>query len=300
MEGLLIRYGPKPAQVAFVSSGQQQPQQRVGGNAVYKKVLVAVGGLSCGLMFTDYVDVLGKALPEKAGWTLVQPLLSSSHTGWGMGSVSEDAAEIHELLGVMSRQYGSEHVILLGHSTGCQDAVLYANTYGSKLDGQGFSILGIILQGPVSDREFLKGYLDDSTYTSTIRTCKEMVKQGKEDEVAFVFREWNTVVPISARRWLSLADVGGEDDMFSSDFSTDERAAKLQSLRGIQTLVLMSGADECQVPYGIDPKGLGQLLKDAIGSSARLCVIQGGSHDLSNHAQEVSEVILEFVTTVSS
>lgn len=289
MEGALIRYGSKPPQVAFIA-----PAGRT-----CKKVLVAVGGLSCGLMFAPYVEQLVTMLPERTGWTVVQPLLSSSHSGWGLGSVSEDAKEIGELLGTLWRSYGCEEVVLLGHSTGCQDAVMYAQTYGGE-DGKEHPLLkGVILQGPVSDREFLKGYMDDLKYEHVMKLSKDMVERGQGEDVAFVFREWNTTVPICARRWLSLADVGGEDDMFSSDFTNEELATHLKSLEKIETLVLMSGADECQVPYGIDPAEMGQRLKDAIGSSAQLCVVANGSHDLSDHTGEAVEVMVDFVSRLS-
>ena len=60
----------------------------------------------------------------------------------------------------------------------------------------------------------------------------------------------------------------------------------------------MSGADECQVPYGVDPSEMGRRLKHAVGCSAKLCVIEQGSHDLSQHAKEASEIIMDFVTSV--
>lgn len=288
MEGTLIRYGSKPAHVAFIATARR----------TCKKVLVAVGGLSCGLMFAPYVEQLASTLPERTGWTVVQLLLSSSHSGWGMGCVEEDAKEIGELLGTLSRSYGCKEVVLLGHSTGCQDAVMYARIYGE--DGKGHPLLkGVILQGPVSDREFLKGYMDDVKYEHVMKLSKDMMERGQGEDVAFVFREWNTTVPICARRWLSLADVGGEDDMFSSDFTNEDLAEHLKSLEKIETLVLMSGADECQVPYGIDPAEMGQRLKDAIGSSAQLCVVENGSHDLSDHTGEAVEVIVDFVSRLS-
>lgn len=291
MYGRLIRYGSNPANVAFLSSGSKGFDSEHHGK-FYKKVLIAVGGLSCGLLFASYVEELAATLPERTGWAVVQPLLSSCHSGWGMGSVSEDAREIHQLVGVLSSEYGCEHVILLGHSTGCQDAMMYAKRYGLLLRG-------VILQGPVSDREFFRGYLGETKYTSLISLSRDMLKKGRGEEVAFVFREWNSVVPVSARRWLSLSDVGGEDDMFSSDFSEQSLADTMRSLQNIHTLVLMSGADECQVPYGVDPAEMGQRLKDAIGgSSAKLCVIEGGSHDLSHNVREASEVIIEFIASV--
>lgn len=48
-------------------------------------------------------------------------------------------------------------------------------------------------------------------------------------------------------RFLSLADKGGPDDLFSSDFSDDELAQKLGHMKGTKTLVrsLYSTVHDC-------------------------------------------------------
>ena len=43
---------------------------------------------------------------------------------------------------------GLQAMILMGHSTGCQDAVRYAERFGGATDGP--PLLGYILQAPVS------------------------------------------------------------------------------------------------------------------------------------------------------
>lgn len=281
MNGTLVRYGPKPANIAFMSRVQKG------------HFFVAVGGLSCGFMFADYLQPLCSKL-DSIGWTLVQPLLTSSHDGWGVSSVSKDSEELHSLLVMLRDTYGMEKVVLLGHSTGCQDAVMYARRFG-----KGLPVDGIILQGPVSDREYLMGVFPNTP--ERIALCRNMVDDGKGDEIAFRFTEFGGT-PITAKRWLSLADraAQGEDDMFSSDFTDEELRDQLKCLENISTLVLMSGADECQVPVGVDPATVGRRLVEAIGEGApaSLAVIEGGVHDLKDHAEEASDVILRFVESI--
>jgi hypothetical protein len=68
------------------------------------------------------------AMLEGKGWTLVQPLLSSSHLGYGMSSLQKDSEEIDMLLRFLARKWGWDeekdgainkvNVIIVGHSTG--------------------------------------------------------------------------------------------------------------------------------------------------------------------------------------
>jgi pimeloyl-ACP methyl ester carboxylesterase len=282
MNGTLVRYGPKPANVAFISQVENKNRH----------FFVAVGGLSCGFMFAEYLKPLCSKL-DRIGWTLVQPLLTSSHDGWGTGSVGEDSEELHSLLMMLRDTYGMQKAVLLGHSTGCQDAVMCARRFGKELNG-------IILQGPVSDREYLMGAFPNTA--ERIDLCRKMVEDGREDEIAFRFTEFGGT-PITAKRWLSLADcsaAGGEDDMFSSDFSDERLQRELEALRDMPTLVMMSGADECQVPFGVDPEAIGKRLVDAMAPSARLAVIEGGVHDLKDHAEEASDVIIRFMDSLDA
>jgi len=71
---------------------------------------------------------------------------------------------------------------------------------------------GIILQGPVSDREGLVPLLeqDERDYEASLAHAKRLVEEGKGDD-EYMPRSllpvgWNN--PVTAYRWLSLASVG--------------------------------------------------------------------------------------------
>ncbi|PRW56053.1 UPF0613 -like [Chlorella sorokiniana] len=117
MEGTLFRYGPAAANVAFLSGR-------------HPRYVVLVGGLTDGLLFAPYVRPLAARLEERR-WSLVQVLLSSSHTGYGCASLDQDAEELHRLACHLRAEYGSQGMVIVGHSTGCQDAVRYAQQYCS-------------------------------------------------------------------------------------------------------------------------------------------------------------------------
>lgn len=68
---------------------------------------ILVGGLSDGMLFTAYCTPLARRL-NAAGWACVQPLLSSSLSGWGLASLDQDAAELHLLAAALGREHGAE------------------------------------------------------------------------------------------------------------------------------------------------------------------------------------------------
>lgn len=52
-----------------------------------------------------------------------------------------------------------------------------------------------------------------------------MVSEGAGEEILFRDYEGGEGTPVCARRFLALAEKGGEDDMFSSDFSDEQLQA---------------------------------------------------------------------------
>jgi hypothetical protein len=61
--------------------------------------------------------------------------------------------------------------------------------------------------------------------------------------------------------------------------------------------VLLSGADE-YVPPSVDKVELGGRIAAAVGPSARLAVIEGGSHGLGESAADAAELIAQFVASL--
>ena len=69
-----------------------------------KKKCILLGGLSDGLIPTPYTKKLETACHD-LGWSLVQPVLSSSYLGFGHGSLERDTEEI---------KYGYREIVLSG------------------------------------------------------------------------------------------------------------------------------------------------------------------------------------------
>ncbi|CAN0165528.1 unnamed protein product, partial [Pylaiella littoralis] len=79
----------------------QQRQQRRRQQQRRRRHAVFVPGLTDGLLALDYLPALGAAL-ERLGYSLVQPVLSSSYKGYGTSSLHQDVQELDELLGYLS------------------------------------------------------------------------------------------------------------------------------------------------------------------------------------------------------
>ena len=310
MEGTLFRYGPGPANVAFKSGSQP-------------KHMIFVGGLTDGLLATGYVPPLSRLLHERSSFSLVQTLLTSSHQGWGLASLDQDAEELSQLAKCLRKEHSSQGVIVAGHSTGCQDAVRYAQRH--KLDADAAPLLGVVLQAPVSDREWLA--TQPGTAAGLV-AAEALRARGQAEEVAFRASAMDGAA-VCARRWHALAAKGGDDDMFSSDLSDLELQvgpprthsntpaalafalpcahtlpfllhhvqAKLGALHGVPTLLLLSSRDE-YAPPGVNYLELGSRMARAIGPTARLAVIEGGTHSLRESAEAAAELIATFAASL--
>ena len=140
----------------------------------------------------------------------------------------------------------------------------------------------------------------------------ELQALGKEDEMMPRSAFW---APITAGRFLSLQDIGGEDDFFSSDFSDEELGLRLRHMgqrgdqNGLKTLVAFSGEDE-YVPSSVDKKELLQRLCAAMTnqnspdgnhrSSPDVVIplmIETGNHNLSNEEGD-KEVFVDAVKSL--
>ncbi|KAG8658732.1 hypothetical protein MANES_03G184900v8 [Manihot esculenta] len=216
--GVLFKYGPKPIQVAFKTGD-------------HKQQLVFIGGLTDGFLATEYLGPLAIAL-DREKWSLVQLLMSSSYSGYGTSTLQQDAKEIDQLVSYLINKENSEGVVLLGHSTGCQDIVHYMRTNAACSR----AVRAAILQAPVSDREY-RATLSETA--SMIDLASTMIAEGRGSDL--MPREADSSAPITAYRYHSLCAYMGDDDMFSSDLTDDQLKTRLGHMCNTpcQALVIM-------------------------------------------------------------
>ncbi|XP_021757077.1 UPF0613 protein PB24D3.06c-like [Chenopodium quinoa] len=268
--GVLFRYGPKSMQVAFKTGD-------------YKQQVVFIGGLTDGFMATEYLEPLAIAL-EHEKWSLVQILLSSSYTAYGLSSLEQDAMELDQLISYLINKENSDGVVLLGHSTGCQDIVHYMRTNAACSR----AVRSAILQAPVSDREYRATLPETATM---IDLASKMISEGKGSDL--MPREANSDAPITAYRYHSLCAYMGDDDMFSSDLSEDQLKMRLGHMCNIPCQVIYSMGDE-YVPDYVDKKALVERLCRALGGAEK-AEIDLGNHSLSNRVEEAVQAIIDFI-----
>lgn len=269
LHGVMFKYGRKPIQVAFKTGD-------------YRQQVIFVAGQSDGFMATKYLQPLAIAL-EKEKWSLVQFLLTSSYSGYGMSSLNQDAKELDQLIRFLINKDESERVVLLGHSTGCQDIVHYFRTNAAFSE-----VRGAILQAPVSDREY------NATLPQTVSMldlASKMISEGQGSEL--MPRKANPRVPITAYRYHSLCAYNGDDDLFSSDLSEEQLRERLGHMSNTPCQVIFSMADE-YVPEHADKKALVDRLCRAMGGAERV-EVEDGKHALSNRVEEAVVAIVGFV-----
>ncbi|GMH58987.1 hypothetical protein TL16_g02733 [Triparma laevis f. inornata] len=234
---------------------------------------VLLGGLSDAHLPMPYNVPLAKTLDE-VGYALVNPVLRSAGLQFGWGSLEEDVEDIKHLIEFLEKEYNAEEVVLIGHSTGCQQCVKF-------LEGGDVGIVkGVILQGPVSDRE------TDENNEEWVELSEEMIGEGKGNEFLPRAAFW---APITAKRFCSLYGVRcGGDDYFSSDFTEEEMGKSLGGLKdcGAWCFAVYSKQDQ-YCPKSVDKE---KLLRswNAVGIETALI---DGDHNLSTGSDEFLDIV---------
>lgn len=294
LDGQLFLYAGGRA--AFETSPIQDARARGVGepssdSKLSTKKCILLGGLSDGLLPVPYTQILADACLESQ-WSLVQPIISSSYTGFGHGSLERDCNELEELMRYLIDYRNAEEFCLIGHSTGCQDAVYFLKNAEKELCEK-LRVVG--LQAPVSDRE--SASMHDG-YEENLKVAQALIYAGKAQEMMPRSAFW---APITAQRFVDLNAKGGEDDFFSSDYTDDDLAARLGHVgsdrKSLRVLVAFSGADE-YVPLHVDKRNLLKRLVSAMNIEcpqeqpvARSLYLENGNHNLSEGAHDGSTFV---------
>jgi pimeloyl-ACP methyl ester carboxylesterase len=288
--GQLFQYCSSPSLIAFESSPPSSLGQTLSQSTCNKKCIL-LGGLSDGPIPTPYTKQLEQSCHTQ-GWSLVQPILSSSYLGFGHGSLARDTNEIVQLLEYLIEHHNAEHFAFVGHSTGCQNSI-HLLKYG-RLDIIQ-RIKAVVLQAPVSDRESLPlSSIYGCKHNEYIQHAQSLLAKGAGEEMMPRSVFW---APITANRYLSLFSTNGDDDYFSSDLTDVElherlgHVGKLGRTTGMHVLVAYSKQDE-YVPKSIDKQDLLQRLVNAMNDFVVGDNVVGGimlphsNHNLSNNEND--------------
>lgn len=189
-----------------------------------ENALVFIGGLGDGPHGVPYIRHIASSLSTTSlGCTVFEVRLSSAFSGWGISSLAKDVDEIAAVVRYLKTRLYKRRVVLMGHSTGCQDCVAYLHRLNSiqkrkrNRDEEGEvkeekedefpEVDAVILQGPVSDRQAIGMDMSEEDMEEAINLARRMIREGKEyeympkDKLPVDMR--NT--PVTAYRWNSLA-----------------------------------------------------------------------------------------------
>ncbi|RLV90235.1 hypothetical protein JA1_004719 [Spathaspora sp. JA1] len=276
-----------------------------GGGELPPNLVLFVAGLGNGLLNVPYLPQLAQAASNEfrtsdgGSWGLVQVLLSSSYAGWGTSSLDRDVMQLERAIKYFRSDIGGNRkkIVLMGHSTGCQDTIKYLIERNHSIHGE---IQGAILQAPVSDREAFKHGREEAQFDKLVQDVYEnYISKGREKELLTEeYRKLSFNTPITAYRFYSLASQRGDDDYFSSYLTSDDYKKSFGNVSK-PLLVLYSGSDQF-VPDYVDKQKLIDTWKMSTPDqywSSHSKLIQGGTHDLGVGSSE--GVIKDLVDSVT-
>tara|TARA_R110002003_G_scaffold171_8_gene13942 strand:+ start:35168 stop:36121 length:954 start_codon:yes stop_codon:yes gene_type:complete len=257
--------------------------------------LLWIGGLGDGLLTVQYPSTIASSLPPT--WVLAEVVLRSSYNGWATGRLSRDARELGECVQYFRALRAGAKVVLMGHSTGCQDIMEYLVGPDAKSRPP---VDGAILQGGVSDREawedMLKTGEEKAAFREIVERAKKMCEEG--DERGIVNVKGNMVAevlgaPMSAYRTYSLLARGGDDDYFSSDLGDEHFTTTFGRMPATTTVAFLLGDEDPYVPASIDKAALlerwTRIIREGGGvvDSQNGGVVPGAHHNLNGDPEEV-------------
>lgn len=154
--------------------------------------VIFIGGLGSNLLNPRYISYLN-SLCIKMNVHLLIPQFES-HPKFQTVSIDRDIENLYDI--VMYANDRFKTIVLIGHSTGCQDCLLFIKKYCIS------KIKGIILQAPVSDVEGME---------IMVPNLDEYIKKAHINK----YIEFENTLWLS-ERFLSLYERNNKEDLFSS------------------------------------------------------------------------------------
>jgi pimeloyl-ACP methyl ester carboxylesterase len=249
LPGRLSRYAPEvDIRLLIFESGDLEVENTV----------LFIGGLTDTLLPLTYITPLSSFLTTlPTPWNLAQITLSSSNYQYGLSSLDRDVKEIALAVEWLREKRGRKKVVVMGHSTGCQDAMHYLTSDHSTSRPQ---LNGAILQGPVSDHEFFVSILSQTSAPHWLNHATSLVESGKgaewmpKEACKTVALDPNapeekdnvgSVIPHTAYRFHSLFAAGGDDDYFTSTLPPTSLRFHLSP---VPLLLILGSEDEFYPP----------------------------------------------------
>lgn len=252
--------------------------------------LLWIGGMFDTLLSVSYPLAISQSLGPD--WSLMTASLSSAGNSWGVSSIAQDAEDMDDLVEFIKTMRPKGKVVLMGHSTGCQDCMEYIVGANSLTR---LRVNGVILQAPVSDREAMVEDLPEAVVDEANQLALKMCREGhgKDSMPNSVTDPVFGSIAVTANRWVDVASPGphhtGADDYFSSDLSDERLEKTFGKLRADTPLLILHGEKDEAVPSHIDKLALlerwTKVVKRHGGAvdETNSGVVEGASHNLNGN-----------------
>jgi len=233
-------------------------------NPHHPNKLIFVPGLTDTIGVVPYLPQLAADL-DSISYSLVQPVKSSDLGGFGTSSLEGDAQELAQLIEHIKTRSSDPCVgklVIMGHSTGCQDVLTFLSQdrlLSKETGDECIHVDGGICQAPVSDRDYFEAYVTPHS-AQQLQECRD--KLFKHQPSALLDRSNAKHKPESlhgrgtgnseavlnpaftAYRFASLNDSNGDDDFFSNNFSDDQIRRGIMPALSRAPLLFLMGEQE--------------------------------------------------------
>lgn len=242
-----------------------------------------------------YSEALHFAAQEMGSTCLIQPILRSSYRQFGISTLDSDAEDLYQLVSKLS----SKRVILIGHSSGCNGILHFVHRFlptlcSEEADMIRGKICGIVLQGAVSDRQYIVSVLGETKATQFLETSKALISSGQAHSIMPAEAvPMEPIVPITAKRFYSLLQ--GDDEMFSTDKNESIMFSVSETL---PILVFISDKDE-YVPHNqVNQSSVVSFFSKILPhhASNKIVVLRNANHGLSTLTKE--QVVEHFINPI--
>ncbi|KAI8333612.1 hypothetical protein BC941DRAFT_401151 [Chlamydoabsidia padenii] len=244
------------------------------------KTVIFMEGLTDGYNGVPYLSKLNDTV-TKHGYSLIQIHTTSFYNGYGASSLSNDAKELDYLIDYLRQHRNRTQIVVMGHSTGCQDCYWH-NKYGRN------KVAGYILQAPASDREYYVAECQDSA--CHIQLAVTMREQGRGSDW---MPRFISDVPVTADRFYSLHAYGGDDDVFSTDLTDDELDKLYKDVN--QPMMVIHGQQDEFYKSSMDPMVMLQRLQKSCPAIKKIAVVPGANHKIFD--PQAQTILMDLVSS---
>lgn len=255
-----------------------------------QKIVIHIHGLNGNFYENTFLDYISKTYTDKGyafltfnnrGKDYISELNKGAESVIIGGSMERFKDCILDIEGAISfvNSKGYNHIILEGHSYGCNKVLYY---YNQKKD---INIKNIVLLAPCDIPSECTKFLSKEEYEKAKEDATRLVNEGKENELIDFSVMANG--KIAAGTFYNDFLPGGENDFLRYREGKQANSGLLNKI-DVPVLIVFGDKDECVLTEPIDTV-IGYLKNNI--KNCNIQIIKGANHSYYNKFNELSEVI---------